>query len=204
MEDGQPTSTPTPCKMGCGFFVSLRYSSRFFPFVFPRRRPDMGCRRKCQTVTFPCHELLAPRTPGPRNSEAFRGPSLPLAEGGKAMLTAEAVQYTQGSRREGTFPNSGRSLSVIRGSGRTSSPSFRADSSYSQHGTDRAWGRVERVSPQPLRGDQKEGYGRRIGQGSWRVGLGALDSIHSFRSFSFAAAPHKSLSFVGQALKFLI
>lgn len=39
MEDGQPTSTPTPCKMGCGFFVSLRYSSRFFPFVFPASPP---------------------------------------------------------------------------------------------------------------------------------------------------------------------
>lgn len=194
MEDGQPTSTPTPCKMGCGFFVSLRYSSRFFPFVFPAsprfRVVAESVRPLLSRVTSSwLHVRLAQEIPKP--SGAF------LASGqvGEDDPRRRGCTIHGGGGHGGKahFQTRGRSLSVIRGSiGPHSSPSFRADSSYSQHGTDRAWGRVERVSPQPLRGDQKEGYGRRIGQGSWRKAV-ALDSIHSFRSFSFARRRRISL-----------
>lgn len=191
MEDGQPTSTPTPCKMGCGFFVSFRHSSRFFPFVFPASPPRYrvvaeSVRPLLSRVTSSwLHVRLAQEIPKP--SGAF------LASGqvGEDDPRRRGCTIHGGGGHGGKahFQTRGRSLSVIRGSGRTvlrvSEPIVLT------HNTGRivpAWGRVERVSPQPLRGDQKEGYGRRIGQGSWRKAM-ALDSIHSFRSFSFAAPP---------------
>ena len=201
MEDGQPTSTPTPCKMGCGFFVSLRYSSRFFPFVFPRRRPDIGLSPKVSDRYFPVSRALGSTYAWPKKFRSRPGPFLATGRGWEDDPRRRGCTIHAGGTEGRHISKLGSVAFSHTRIGPHSSPSFRADSSYSQHGTDRAWGRVERVSPQPLRGDQKEGYGRRIGQGSWRVVMGALDSIHSFRSFSFAAAPHKSLSFVGQALK---
>ena len=67
--------------------------------------PISGCRRKCQTVTFPCHAHGSTYA-WPKKFRSLPGPSLPLAKLAKTMLTAEAVQYTQGARSEGTFPNS--------------------------------------------------------------------------------------------------
>ena len=81
MEDGQPTSTPTPCKMGCGFFVSFRHSSRFFPFVFPRRRPDIGSSPKVSDRYFPVSRALGSTYAWPKKFRSLPGPSLPLAEG---------------------------------------------------------------------------------------------------------------------------
>ena len=101
MEDGQPTSTPTPCKMGCGFFVSLRYSSRFFPFVFPRRRPDIGLSPKVSDRYFPVSRALGSTYAWPKKFRSLPGPSLPLAKLAKTILVVEAVQYTEEGGTEG-------------------------------------------------------------------------------------------------------
>ena len=199
MEDGQPTSTPTPCKMGCGFFVSFVLFVSLFPVRFPASPPRYRVVAESVRPLLSRVTLMAPRTPGPRNSEAFRG--LPCLWPSWRRLCSPPRLYNtrRGHGVKAHFQTRSVALNHTR-IGPYSSPSFRADSSYSQHGTDRAWGRVERGSPQPLRGDQKEGYGRRIGQGSWRVGLGR--SIRFIRSAHFhSRRRHKSLSFVGQALK---
>lgn len=102
------------------------------------------------------------------------------------------------------FQTRGRSLSVIRGSGRTvlrvSEPIVLT------HNTGRivpAWGRVERVSPQPPFGETK----RRdmVAESDRDRGVRRWLSIRFIRSAHFhSRRRHKSLSFVGQALKILI
>ena len=195
MEDGQPTSTPTPCKMGCGFFVSLRYSSRFFPFVFPAsprfRVVAESVRPLLSRVTSSwLHVRLAQEIPKP--SGAF----LASSQVGEDDPRRRGCTIHGGGGHGGKahFQTRGRSLSVIRGSGRTvlrvSEPIVLT------HNTGRivpAWGRVERGLSAAPSGRPKGGIWSQNRTGIVACWVGALDSIHSFRSFSFARRRRISL-----------
>ena len=184
MEDdattAKPTSTPTPCKMGCGFFVSLRYYIvSLFPVLFS---PPPQCRAVAESVRplrFPCHgqAYVEPtqkfRRPGPS--------SLPLADDGEDDPRRRTCTVHGGRHDGGRFPNSvGRFQSYtgrVRSFPRVSEPIVRTHNmGRIVHGV----GRAElSVSPSPLRGIKKVAESDR----DRGVSGGALDSIHSFAHF---------------------